>query len=105
VGVEEALASARQRMDAEVYAACGAEVPGDTHRNLSVRTQYSGLAYKNMLLPIWIAAYLYGGKTYRFLVNGVTGAVSGKAPYSPFKIALAVLAALVLLVIFASHGR
>ena len=81
-------------MTEEIRAACGAAVPGDTHRNLEVETAWSGLAYKGALLPIWIAAYQYGGKTYRFLVNGVTGAVDGDAPLSWPKIVAAVIAAL-----------
>jgi hypothetical protein len=41
-----------------------------------------------VLLPIWIAAYRYNGKPYQFLVNGQTGEVVGKAPWSFWKIFL-----------------
>jgi hypothetical protein len=102
VGVQDALQLAKTRMEGEIEAACAAEVPGDTQRNLSVRTQYSGVAFKNALLPIWISAYEYAGKPFRFLVNGVTGQVAGDAPLSWVKVTLAVLAALALLLIFAS---
>ena len=64
VGPKEALASAQRRMTEELYAACGREVPGDRFRDLQVRTAWSGLACKNGLLPVWIAAYQYGGKPY-----------------------------------------
>ena len=105
VDVKEALAAAQQRMEAEIRAACAAQVPGDTHRNLVVRTSYSGVAYKNALLPIWIAAYQYGGKAYRFLVNGVTGKTSGTAPWSWVKISFAVITGLTLLfIILATSG-
>ncbi|HXG59066.1 MAG TPA: zinc ribbon domain-containing protein [Thermoanaerobaculia bacterium] len=93
VDLPEALEQARQRMHVAIRAACAAEVPGDTQRNLEVTTRFSALAYKNCLLPIWIAAYEYHGRPYRFLVNGVTGKVSGRAPWSWVKIGLAVLAA------------
>ena len=43
--------------------------------------------------PIWIAAYEYRGRAYRFLVNGQTGEVQGEAPLSWWKISFAVLAA------------
>jgi endogenous inhibitor of DNA gyrase (YacG/DUF329 family) len=105
VPIAEALAAARARMDAALREACGREVPGDTYRNLDVRTEYSGVSYKNGLLPIWIAAYRYGAKSYRYLVNGVTGRAHGTAPFSPLKIALLVIAALFLLVLFASLKR
>lgn len=102
VAVKEALSSARERMTEELYAACGNEVPGDRFRGLNVRTEWSGLAYKNGLLPLWIAAYQYAGKPYRFLVNGVTGKTDGHAPWSWVKIGLAVAAAVLLFIIFNS---
>jgi len=89
-------------MTEELYALCGREVPGDRFRNLRVRTAWSGLAYKNGLFPVWIAAYQYGGKPYRFLVNGVTGKTDGRAPWSWVKIGLAIAAAVLLFVILAS---
>jgi len=105
VPLAEALAQAHARMDSEIRAACGRAVPGDTYRNLSVRTEYSGVSYKNGLLPIWIAAYRYGARSYRFLVNGVTGRATGTAPYSPWKIGLLVLAVLTMLILFATLKR
>jgi hypothetical protein len=101
VGVKDALGTARERMKSILYGLCGQQVAGDRHRNLEVRTVFSGIAYKSALLPVWIAAYQYAGKPYRFLVNGVTGRVSGKAPWSAVKITLAVLVALALLILFA----
>jgi len=80
-------------------------VPGDTYRNLLVRTQWNGEKVKSALLPVWIAAYRYRDKPFRFLVNGVTGKVAGKAPLSVFKVALAVLVALVILLILATLSR
>lgn len=97
VALEEAAHRARARMQEEVDGACSREVPGDTQRNLQVTTAFSGVAYKNALLPVWIAAYQYGGKPFRFLVNGVTGKVSGHAPFSAVKVTLLVLAILAVL--------
>lgn len=73
---------------------CSGDVPGDTHRNLSVNNQFSNVTFKHVLLPIWIAAYRYKDKPYQFLVNGQTGEVVGKAPWSFWKIFLFVLAIL-----------
>ncbi len=99
VDLPEAVGSAKERMTAEVYAACGAQVPGDTYRNLQVATAWSGLACKNALLPVWISAYEYGGKPFRFLVNGVTGKVDGNAPFSIPKILAAVAAAIAVILL------
>ena len=76
---------------------CGRDVGGDTHQSLSVSSSFSAVTFKHVLLPIWIAAYRYGGKPYQFLVNGQTGEVVGRAPWSVVKITLAVLLAVVLI--------
>lgn len=73
---------------------CARQVPGDTYTDLDVQTQLSHLTFKHILLPVWVAAYGYHGRTYRFLVNGQTGEVRGEAPLSPWKAAGAVAAVL-----------
>ena len=42
-------------------------------------------------MPVWVAAYRYQDKPYQFLVNGQTGEVVGKSPYSIIKIVLFIL--------------
>ena len=59
-----------------------------------------------MLLPVWIAVYLYAGKNWQVLVNGRTGEVVGERPYSVVKIAAAVVAGLVVLAaVLVLYGR
>lgn len=65
---------------------CARDVPGDTQRNLSVQNHFSHVTFKHVLLPVWLAAYRYQDKPFQFLVNGQTGEVIGKAPYSFWKI-------------------
>jgi hypothetical protein len=48
-----------------------------------------------VLLPVWMAAYKYRGRTFRFVVNGRTGRVQGERPYSKIKIAIAVVCGLI----------
>ncbi len=99
IDLPEALEIAKERMRGEIRSTCAGRVPGDTHRNLEVETGFSALAYKNALLPIWIAAYDYHGKPYRYLVNGVTGKCTGTAPWSAVKIFFLVLTLLTIAVI------
>jgi Zn finger protein HypA/HybF involved in hydrogenase expression len=70
---------------------CMKDIGGDTSRGLTVANDYQQVAFKHVLLPVWIAAYRYNGKVYRFLVNGQTGEIVGDAPWSVAKIALFVL--------------
>jgi hypothetical protein len=88
----QAAQRSKQVMDAEVAALCARQVPGDTHRNLRVATQYSNRTFKHVLLPVWFVSYTYGRRNFQVLVNGETGAIAGERPYSWVKIALAVLA-------------
>lgn len=70
---------------------CSGDVPGDTQRNLRVQNVLSDVRWKHVLLPIWSLQYGYGKRTYTVLVNGQTGRIAGKAPWSWVKILLLVL--------------
>jgi hypothetical protein len=96
---------ARQSMDMQLRSLCSQQVPGDTQRNLRVDANYSGQTFKHVLVPIWLVAYTYGSRVFQVLVNGYTGRMSGNYPYSWIKIALAVLAALIVVVILASLDK
>lgn len=71
--------------------ACARDVPGDTHRFLNVDTDTSDERCRSVLLPAYVAAYEYANAVYRVLVNGQTGKVAGKAPWSAWKITFFVL--------------
>ena len=60
----------------------------------SIDTEVSQVTFKHILLPVWLAAYRYRDRSYRVLVNGRSGKVSGERPWSVWKITLAVLAGL-----------
>ncbi len=90
-------AKAQHNMARKQESRCASDVGGDTHRSLAVQNHFAQVTFKHVLLPIWIAAYRYQNKPYRFLVNGQTGEVVGEAPWSIGKIAL--LAVVVILVL------
>ena len=66
--------------------ACRALVPGSA-RNVHVAVVLEGLFSRPVLLPVWIMAYQYRDRAYRFLVNGQTGRHTGEAPFSYTKLA------------------
>jgi len=88
VDLMAAHAKSVEKVSAQQVAKCARDVPGDTHRGLNVNNHFYGETFKHILLPIWIAAYRYNNKVFRFLVNGQTGEVVGKAPWSVWKILL-----------------
>jgi predicted RNA-binding Zn-ribbon protein involved in translation (DUF1610 family) len=82
---------ARARMAGVIKMDVRHDIGGDEQRIEVVETAHSKETFKHILLPIWIAAYKFNGKSYRFLVNGQTGEVQGERPWSVWKILLACL--------------
>lgn len=91
VDLEQGYQTADDIMDQHIRSACARMVPGDTYRNLRVNTHKYDITFKHILLPVWIAAYIYNDKSFQVVVNGVTGKISGEKPLSVWKIALAIL--------------
>jgi hypothetical protein len=91
ITLEDGFVEARQIMDAMIERDVRFDIGGDRQRIHNVQTQISDVTFKHILLPVWLAAYKYRGKTYRFVVNGRTGNVQGERPYSAIKITFAVI--------------
>ena len=88
-------------MDEVIHQLCEREVPGDTRRNLQVESVYQGRTFKHILVPVWLATYTYGAKSFQVVVNGYTGKMAGEHPLSWVKIAFAILAALLVVLVIA----
>ena len=94
--VEEAYGEARSVMNAAIEHDVRRDIGGDQQRIGQIETDVGRLSFKHVLLPVWLAAYRYRGKSFRFVVNGRTGTVQGERPYSSVKIAIAIAIALVI---------
>lgn len=75
------------------------DIGGDTQRISAMDMQLSEETFKHILLPVYISSYNFNGTKFNFFVNGQTGAIYGKRPYSFWKIFLAVLAAILIIVL------
>jgi hypothetical protein len=95
VSLPDGFEQAKAIMAESIRQSIRRDIGGDEQRIDSMRTEYAGLTYKHILLPIWLSAYRFGEKTFRFLVNARTGEVQGERPYSWIKITLAVIAGLI----------
>lgn len=91
VPLDEGWAEARRIMDQVIERDIRFDIGGDRQRIDAAETRLGRTSFKHVLLPVWLAAYKYRGETYRFIVNGRTGAVQGERPYSAWKIAVAVI--------------
>jgi predicted RNA-binding Zn-ribbon protein involved in translation (DUF1610 family) len=95
----DAAKRSQEQMHAKLEALCGAQVPGDTYRNLRIDPEYSGQTFKHVLVPVWLLAYTYGAKRFQVVVNACTGTIAGQYPKSPWKILAVILVVLVILVL------
>lgn len=95
VTLEEGFTQARAHMDRVIERDVKFDIGGDRQRVHNIDTQISDVTFKHILLPVWLAAYKYRGKTYRFVVNGHSGKVQGERPYSAIKITFAVVLGLI----------
>ncbi|WP_347139848.1 zinc ribbon domain-containing protein [Paracoccus sp. SSK6] len=91
---------ARAEMASVVLNDARRDIGGDEQRVYQIRTDYRAETFKHVLLPVWTAAYRYNGKSYRFVVNGQSGRVVGERPWSAWKIATAVILALIAMAAF-----
>ncbi|QYK40565.1 MAG: primosomal protein N' (replication factor Y) - superfamily II helicase [Paracoccaceae bacterium] len=96
VPLTDGHARARQIMAGVIRDDVTRDIGGDEQRIADIDSEFSLETFKHVLLPVWMAAYKYNGKTYRFVVNGQTGKVRGERPYSAWKIAVAVVVVAVL---------
>ncbi|MEO1536469.1 MAG: TFIIB-type zinc finger domain-containing protein [Pseudomonadota bacterium] len=95
IELEDAFGEARDIMDRQIQRDIKFDIGGDRQRIDQVDTKLSEMTFKHILVPVWIAAYKFRGRSFRFVVNGQTGEVAGERPWSTWKILLAVLAGLI----------
>jgi DNA-directed RNA polymerase subunit RPC12/RpoP len=91
VPVEEGYDEARAVMNQAIEGDVRRDIGGDQQRITRLDTKVGALTFKHVLLPVWVSAFRYRGKAYRFVVNGRTGAIEGERPYSAAKIAALVI--------------
>ena len=94
IDADAGFAAARQVMASVIQDDCRADIGGDEQRVDQMSTTDQDVLFRLLLLPLWIATYIAGGKTFDVFVNANTGEVIGERPYSAVKIIAAVVAAL-----------
>ncbi len=95
IELQDGFEAARHHMDRVIERDVKFDIGGDRQRIHALDTKIKNVTFKHVLLPVWLAAYKYRGKTYRFVVNGRTGRVQGERPYSAIKITIAVIIGLI----------
>jgi len=99
VTLTDGFTEAQQMMTMSIENSIRDDIGGDEQQIDDVDTQWSGLSFKHLMLPVWIGAYKFRAKVYQVTVNARTGEVQGERPYSAAKIALLVLAIVIVVII------
>ncbi len=97
---ESCFRTAQQRIESAMRSAAQNDIMSrgyDCARVSACSVMYKDVTYKNVLCPMYTAAYGYHSQTYHYAINGETGRVSGNYPKSAAKITLAVIAGIILL--------
>jgi len=92
-GFEQAQSIAARGIEGDVKS----DIGGDEQMISEIKTHYSAITFKHLLLPVYAGAYRLNQKVYQVVVNGRTGEVQGDRPYSFWKIALLVMFILVVI--------
>lgn len=97
VTLPQGFEEAKKTMAGTIENSIRQDIGGDEQRIHSAETRYGSITFKHILLPVWLSAYRFRNTIYRTLINARTGEVQGERPYSAWKIAGAVLLALIAL--------
>jgi LSD1 subclass zinc finger protein len=101
IDLKEGFEVAKSKMEEVIRENVLRDIGGVQQRIHFMNTVYNGITFKHILLPLWISAYRYQNKVYRFLINGRTGEVQGERPYSWVKITLAIVAGIAIIALIA----
>jgi predicted RNA-binding Zn-ribbon protein involved in translation (DUF1610 family) len=93
VELKEGFGDAKEVMDRQIRSDVRRDIGGDTQRITSLHTRYRNVTFKYLVLPLYVLKYRFKDKFFPVVINGVTGTIAGKRPFSWLKIALAVLIA------------
>jgi DNA-directed RNA polymerase subunit RPC12/RpoP len=89
ITLPKAWEAGKDIMREKAKSACYADIPTSHVRNFSMSANFSDEAWRYILLPLYVAAYLFESKTYQVMVNGQTGTVAGQKPVAWWKVWLA----------------
>ena len=91
VSLPEGFKRAKDVMYETIRATVRRDIGGDHQRIHHIDSTYHEVGFKLILAPMWISAFNYKNKSYRYVINGQNGKAHGERPWSVYKIIGAVL--------------
>lgn len=93
-------ARVQPRMEDFIDQTIRADIGGNEQRIISQDVQWLMTRFSQLMLPVWLLTVTFKQQPFQVAINGITGEVQGRRPWSAIKIALAVLAGLALIAFF-----
>jgi DNA-directed RNA polymerase subunit RPC12/RpoP len=91
LGLKDGFKDAKGQMEPTIQSLVRRDIGGDHQQVSHTQTKYNAITFKHTLLPVWVAVYRYHDRVFQILVNARTGRVSGRRPYSTWKIVRLIL--------------
>ncbi|MCX7544843.1 hypothetical protein [Marinicella gelatinilytica] len=91
VGIDVGYDQAKSIMAIIIRASVRRDIGGDQQQIQQLNSYYDKVKFRLILVPIYMAAFSYKKKVYRYVVHGQSGQTYGERPWSWLKIASAVL--------------
>jgi len=82
----DAWESGKATMREEAKATCYKDITTNHVRNFSMTADFQDETWRYILLPVYLAAYQFEGKTYQVMINGQNGVVAGQKPVVWWKV-------------------
>ena len=98
VELKQGFADAKSVMDAQIRVDVRRDIGGDTQRITSLHTVFSSVTFRYIVLPVYALKFKFRNRYFPVIINGVTGEIAGKRPFSWIKITLAALVTVAVLV-------
>ena len=73
VELDQGFERAREIMAVTIRRDIERDIGGDHQRIHAADTRYDDIRFKHILLPVWMSAFRFRAKTYRFVINGLRG--------------------------------
>jgi hypothetical protein len=80
LGLQAAWDGARDDLREQARDACRQAIASHHVRDLRVAADFNNETWRYVLLPVYLAAYRYGGHAYQVMINGQTGTCTGQKP-------------------------
>ena len=94
VQLQEAWEIAKEEMRERAKRACYADTGSSHVRNFQMTADFADERWRYVLLPVYLASYRFGDRTFQVMVNGQTGNVAGQKPVAWLRVWLVIAAML-----------